>query len=74
MFLQKGQVTIPSNCQYFGNYFENFFYTTDTYGTHLDSNGVTVDFDKEKAYLRKAGESLAEILYEITIDDFPVSA
>ena len=44
-----------------------------TYGTHLDSKGVTVDFDKEKADFRKAGETLAEIWYEMTIDDLPVS-
>ena len=35
---------------------------------------ITVDFDKEKANFRKACEILAEIWYEMTIDDFPVSA
>ena len=46
----------------------------DTYGTHLDSNGVTIDSDKEKANFKKAGETLAEIWSEMKIDEFPVSA
>ena len=50
------------------------FLPHDTYRTHSDSNDVTVDFDEEKANSRKAGETLAEIWYEMTIDDFPVSA
>ena len=46
--------------------------------THTGSNlrysiGVTVDFDKEKANFRKAGETLAEIWSEMTIDDLQVS-
>ena len=46
----------------------------DTYGTHLDSNGVTIDSDKEKANFKKAGETFAKIWSETKIDEFPVSA
>ena len=46
----------------------------DTFGTHLDAKGVTVDPEKELENFKKAGETLAEIWSQMTVDEYPVSA
>ena len=46
----------------------------DSFGTHLDANGVTVDPKKEMENFKKAGETLAGIWSDSTIDNYPVSA
>ena len=46
----------------------------DSFGTHLDENGKTIDDVKELQNFRKAGEMLSEIWPKITIDDYEVSA
>ena len=46
-----------------------------TYGTHLDASSKTVDMELEmrkKKEIKTAGEILAEIWSESTIDDHPV--
>ena len=48
--------------------------TYDIYGTHLDSNGKTIDPIKEFQNFKKAGEVLSNIWSETTIDDFTVTA
>ena len=40
----------------------------DSFGTHLNENGKTIDNVKELENLKKAGELLSEISSEITID------
>lgn len=44
------------------------------YGSHLDSNGITIDKDLELLNFGKAGESLAEIWSESIINNYPVIA
>ncbi|KAJ8877430.1 hypothetical protein PR048_021884 [Dryococelus australis] len=44
----------------------------DSFGTHLDSNGRTVDVSLEKDNLKKAGEILAEIWSAVCIDGHEV--
>lgn len=46
----------------------------DTFGSHLNSQGVTVDEELEKQNFQKAGETLAEVWREAVIDQFPVVA
>ena len=46
----------------------------DSFGTHLDANGVTVDPEKERENFKKAAETLAEIWSLSKIDNYPVSA
>ena len=46
----------------------------DSFGTHLDANGVTVDPEKERENFKKAAETLAGIWSLSNIDDYPVSA
>jgi hypothetical protein len=42
------------------------------YGSHLDSNGTTIDLDLEILNFEKAGRTLAEIWSESVIDTYPV--
>jgi hypothetical protein len=44
------------------------------YGSHLDSNGITINKDLELINFGKAGKSLSEIWSESIIDDYPVIA
>ena len=44
----------------------------DSYGTHLNSGGKTIDHDLEKANFQKAGETLANIWSNVIIDSHPV--
>lgn len=44
----------------------------DTFGTHLDSKGSTVDLNLEKDNFKRAGEVLAEIWSAVTIDGHEV--
>jgi hypothetical protein len=44
------------------------------YGSHLDSNGNTVNEDLEKANFEFAGNTLAEVWSSMVIDGFPVVA
>ena len=44
------------------------------FGTHLDENGKIIDGVKELQNFRKAGETLSEIWFKMTIDDYEVSA
>ena len=46
----------------------------DAFGSHLNSQGVTINIDREKLNFRKAGETLAEVWNEAVIDHFPVLA
>ena len=46
----------------------------DTFGSHLNSQGITVDEELEKQNFQKAGETLAEVWSEAVIDQFPVVA
>lgn len=46
----------------------------DFYGTHLDSQGNTVDLNLEKLNFKKAGDTLAEIWSAVTIDNFSTVA
>lgn len=46
----------------------------DSYGTHLDEQGRTTDFDLEKMNFQKAGEVLAEIWNSMVIDHHEVVA
>ena len=46
----------------------------DVYGSHLDSSNKTVDEDLERKNFKAAGEVLAEVWSETTIDEFPVVA
>lgn len=46
----------------------------DTFGTHLDSQGRTIDVELEKENFKKAGESLADIWNGLVIDKHPVCA
>ena len=46
----------------------------DHFGTHLDANGKTVDFELEKQNFKKAGEVLAEVWSNTVIDSHPVVA
>lgn len=46
----------------------------DTFGTHLDKSGNTVDSELEKKNFASAGEILAEIWSGITLDSKPVVA
>ena len=46
----------------------------DSYGSHLDKSGRTVDRDLEMKNFKKAGETLAEIWGETVIDGYPVVA
>ncbi len=46
----------------------------DTFGSHLNSQGVTVDDELEKQNFQKAGETLAAVWNEAIIDQFPVVA
>lgn len=44
------------------------------HGSHLDQNGKTVDIEKEKLNFRHAGETLASIWNQSSIDNFTVLA
>ena len=44
----------------------------DTCGTHLNSSRKTVDVDLEKRNFKVAGEILAQIWSEISLDSFPI--
>ena len=46
----------------------------DSFGSHLDDRGRTVDTDLEKKIFRKAGEVLAEIWSNVVIDGKAVVA
>ncbi|CAF1271257.1 unnamed protein product, partial [Rotaria sp. Silwood1] len=46
----------------------------DHFGTHLDANGNTIDFELEKQNFKKAGEVLAEVWSDTVIDCHPVVA
>ena len=46
----------------------------DTFGTHLDSQGNTVDIELEKENFAAAGEILADVFNNITIDGHEVQA
>lgn len=46
----------------------------DSFGTHLDSNGKTIDDDLEKDNFKKAGEILGEIWSAVCIDGHDVIA
>ncbi|KAJ8670913.1 hypothetical protein QAD02_002172 [Eretmocerus hayati] len=46
----------------------------DYYGSHLNGSGKTIDAELEKRNFEHAGNTLAEIWNEMTIDDFPVKA
>ena len=46
----------------------------DTFGSHLDSQGKTVDFDLEKENFAAAGQVLADVFGNITIDGHEVQA
>lgn len=46
----------------------------ETFGSHLNSQGLTIDTDREKSNFKKAGETLAEVWNEAVIDSFPVLA
>lgn len=46
----------------------------DTFGTHLDSRGRTVDPELERKNFASAGEYLAQIWSELVIDNHPVFA
>ncbi|CAF3921937.1 unnamed protein product [Rotaria sp. Silwood1] len=45
----------------------------DYFGTHLDDNGNTVDEQLEIRNFKRAGECLAEVWNELTIDSYPVA-
>lgn len=49
-------------------------HSRDSFGTHLDSSGRTVDVNLEKDNFKKAGESLAEIWSAVCIDGHEVVA
>lgn len=44
----------------------------DTFGTHLDNSGKTIDAELEVKNFNKAGEILKEIWSDLTFDDYPV--
>lgn len=46
----------------------------DTYGSHLDGSGRTIDYDLEVKNFKKAGEVLAEIWSQRIIDGYEVEA
>lgn len=46
----------------------------DSYGTHLDERGRTIDHDLEKNNFQKAGEVLAEVWNNVVIDNHRVVA
>ena len=46
----------------------------DTFGTHLDGQGRTVDIDLEKQNFEAAGQVLAEVFGNITVDGYDVNA
>lgn len=46
----------------------------DSFGTHLNASGKTVDEPLEKSNFRKAGEVLAEIWSNLVLDNYPVHA
>ena len=46
----------------------------DTFGSHLDSNGVTIDKDLELKNFQFAGRTLVEIWSRLVIDGNPVVA
>lgn len=46
----------------------------DHYGTHLDSQNRTIDFELEKQNFEFAGQTLAEIWSKLIIDEHPVVA
>jgi hypothetical protein len=46
----------------------------DTFGSHLNSQGQTINEEMEKKNFQKAGEILAEVWSEAVIDKFPVVA
>ena len=46
----------------------------ESYGSHLNSQGVTIDASREKSNFERAGETLAEVWNEAIIDQFPVLA
>lgn len=46
----------------------------DTFGTHLDSRGRTVDPELERKNFANAGETLVQIWSELVIDNHPVFA
>ena len=46
----------------------------DSFGSHLDDRGRTVDTDLEKKIFRKAGEVLAELWSDVVIDGKAVVA
>lgn len=46
----------------------------EKFGSHLDSQGRTIDRDLEKKKFRHAGECLAEVWSDLHIDGFPVVA
>uniref|UniRef100_A0A914DJC8 C2H2-type domain-containing protein n=1 Tax=Acrobeloides nanus TaxID=290746 RepID=A0A914DJC8_9BILA len=46
----------------------------NTFGSHLDKNGKTVDLDREKKNFEAAGQALAEVWSSLIIGDHPVLA
>lgn len=46
----------------------------DTFGSHLNSQGQTINIDLEKMNFQKAGEILGEVWSEAVIDKYPVIA
>lgn len=42
----------------------------DHYGTHLDSQGRTIDLDLEKTNFSHAGKALADVWSELIIDEY----
>lgn len=46
----------------------------DTYGSHLDSKGFTIDEEKERENFKAAGKILVEVWNSLIIDNYPVVA
>ena len=46
----------------------------DHFGSHLDSQGRTVDEEMEKLNFEYAGQTLADIWSQVVIDNFPIVA
>ena len=44
------------------------------FGSHLDSQGRTIDEELEKSNFKYAGETLSEVWTQVTIDNFPTVA
>ena len=63
-------IILPNDGGHQSNQFADIVLPHNTYGTHVDGNGKTIDPIKELENFQEAGQVLSNIWSETTVDDF----